>query len=73
MNRLRKLLRDAVFHWVLFGLSLAAFCWPFFDGRGLGPSGRTFAYLFVVWLVVIAGIFLVAVSGGGNEDKRGSD
>jgi hypothetical protein len=71
MNRLRKLLRDSVFQWVLFGLSLLAFCWPFFDGHGLRPSGRTFVLLFVLWLVVIAGIFLVAV--GGDGDGRGSD
>jgi hypothetical protein len=71
MNRLKKLLQDTVFQWFLFGLSLLAFCWPFFDGRGLGPSGRTFVLLFVLWLVVIAGIFLVAVGGGGKG--RGSD
>ncbi|MBU0513323.1 MAG: hypothetical protein KJ621_01000 [Proteobacteria bacterium] len=73
MNRLKKLLQDTACQWVLFSLSLVAFCWPFFDGRGLRPSGRTFAFLFVLWLVVIAGVFLVAVSGGGDGDRRGSD
>lgn len=70
MKRLKRLLGDSAFHWLLFGLAMIGFCWPFFGGRDPGSSGRVFIYLFVIWAVVIIGLFGVARSLG--RDNKGN-
>ena len=70
MRPLKRLFSDPAFVWLLFGLAIIGFCWPFFGGRDSGPSGGVFIYLFVIWAVVIACLFMVARNTGADEKSK---
>ncbi|MEW6349451.1 MAG: hypothetical protein AB1646_10355 [Thermodesulfobacteriota bacterium] len=68
MERLRNLLRQREFHVLLFCLAIVLVSWPLVSFSDLDRLKAMFAYLFLVWGLII--MLLLAVSRGLNDAPK---
>jgi hypothetical protein len=76
MERLRELLRRTEFHGLLFCLSILAFSWPMIKYSSIDQLIRVFKYVFGVWAIIIAVLFMVGrslASASSSEDTDKPD
>jgi len=70
--RTRRLARPAVWG-LLFALALVFFDWPMMSAYLDAPLFTAHVYLFLIWLLIVAGLFLVCRAVRQSRDDEGQD